>query len=145
MIPNEREFEPLLANQSPEAFLTYGVHLFLRLMEDEYMGKIWRILTMEPYRDPRAGEIVVDIIYNKTLTFLESVFKKMMALNYIRQMDPAILASEYQYAVFGMGPEYLMLKFQGKETKKVEEKLETHIRFFVSSIAINEEPTKVRE
>jgi hypothetical protein len=59
---------------------------------------------------------------------------RMIDFGYIKPLDPALMASEYQYPVFAMATEYNMLKFQGLDTTGIETKLANHVRFFMEAV-----------
>jgi AcrR family transcriptional regulator len=134
LLPPLDRLDSILSETTPEAFLSYGNQLYMNLVSDEVIGKVWRIMHMEQYRDPRAMDIIRSTIVQGTLSFLEEVFRRMIDFGYIKPLDPALLASEYQYPVFAMATEYNMLKFQGLDTTGIETKLANHVRFFIEAV-----------
>jgi AcrR family transcriptional regulator len=136
LTPPKEMLDEILTKMNPEDFLKYGIQLYMDLVDDPIMGKIWRILNMEQYRDPRARDIFLGDIIHGTLLFLEEAFKRMIVLGSIKPLNPALLAAEYQYSVFAMAMEYNMLKFQNMDTTQIKQRMSEHIDFFLQSIRL---------
>ncbi|WAH39340.1 TetR/AcrR family transcriptional regulator [Alicyclobacillus dauci] len=134
LTPPTEHLERILTTMTPAEFLEYGTHLYMTLINDPLMGKIWRIMNVEQYRDRRAREILLQDIIQGTLAFLEAAFETMIRLGSIPSHDPAILASEYQYGVFAMATEYNMLKFANQDTSQIEQRLSTHVAYFLQGL-----------
>jgi AcrR family transcriptional regulator len=128
--------DEILKNSTVESFLKAGHRNFKKYMEDENGQKMWRLLQVEQFRAPLAREIILKDLFETTIEFLETVFTKLISLKKIRPLDPKLLAVEYQYPVFTLLTEYNILKFDGKDTSKVEEKLDKHIAFFLDLVIL---------
>lgn len=85
-------------------------------------------------RNQAARDIYVNDIVHRTLDFLETVFAQYGAALQIRPIDPRQLAEEYQYTLFGMISEYILLRLDGKSTEGMEAKMNRHVDFFVQMI-----------
>lgn len=132
--PPLNRLEDIVSDLSPRRFLEKGLEQFMDHINNPIMRKIWRILYIEQYRDPVAREIYLHDILNTTLNFLEEAFKLMQAKHLIPPLDPRTLAVEYQYPIFTMITEYIILSFDHKETYEVERKMSNHIDFFCKAV-----------
>jgi len=136
-LPPIETLDQILANTTAETFLKAGHRNFKEYMENENGQKMWRILQVEQFREPLAREIILRDFFGTVIDFLEIVFTKLIKMNRIRSISPKLLAIEYQYPVFSMLTEYNILKFDGKDTAEVEQRLDQHIEFFLEIIKIN--------
>ncbi|MBS4171703.1 TetR/AcrR family transcriptional regulator [Bacillus sp. FJAT-49736] len=126
--------EDILATMSPKQFLEKGLLNFMDHINNPIMRKIWRIIYIEQYRDPLAREIYLNDILSTTINFLEKAFRIMQDKNQIPPLDPRTLAVEYQYPIFTMITEYILLSFDNIDTSDVERKMSNHIEFFCKAI-----------
>jgi AcrR family transcriptional regulator len=132
--PPVNQLEPILSMMSPKAFLERGLFNFKEHIEDPTMRKIWRIVFIEQYRDPLARDIYLNDMLGNTIDFLEKAFGIMSAMNLIKPMNPKTLAVEYQYPIFTMIAEYLMLRFENGDVSEAERKMSDHIELFCNFI-----------
>lgn len=73
----------------------------------------------------------MNAIYKGTSDFLESAFLLLQQQKKIKDtFSPRMLAVEYQYPIFAMMTEYLLLKFDDKDTDELQQRVEDHIRYF---------------
>lgn len=135
MCPPLDRLDRILSTMSPKEFLNRGLSNFMAHINDPTMRKIWRIVYVEQYRDPLAGDIYLNDILGNTLDFLEKTFTKMVSLKQIQPFDPKTLAVEFQYPIFTMITEYIMLRFEDKDTAEVKRKMLNHIEFFCNVIS----------
>ncbi|WP_240647699.1 TetR/AcrR family transcriptional regulator [Paenibacillus nanensis] len=130
-LPSAEQLEAMLQQVDLETFLRQGFEQFQRTIENPLLTQIWRILNIEQYRDQRAREIILNAIYKGTIDFLESAFLLLQQQKKIRDtFSPRMLAVEYQYPIFAMMTEYLLLTFDNKDTDELRQRVEDHIRYF---------------
>lgn len=123
---------PVIAKTSTiEKFLLDGMESFKRSVADELHEKMWRILNIEQFRDQRAREIILNQVYKRTIDFLEHAFQAFMNENKIKQDNPRMLAIQYQYPIFTMMTEYLLVKYDDNDTTDVENKMNEHLQYFL--------------
>lgn len=134
-LPPVDQLDAILAAVTPEQFLMQGFENFKATVSDPWMTKIWRILNIEQYRDARAREIILSDVYGGTIDFLEAAFAKLIAKGEIQPLDPRFLAFEYQYPIFSVMTEYLLLKYDGKDTDDLEKRVEQHIHYFFDQVS----------
>ncbi|HZG86870.1 TetR/AcrR family transcriptional regulator [Paenibacillus sp.] len=130
-LPPAEALPALLASVAPETFLLQGFDSFKRTVEDPLKLKIWRILNIEQYRDPRARSIILEDMYQGTIDFLANVFRIYIEQERMKPLDPRQLAFEYQYPIFAVMTEYVLLKYDGKSTEELEQMVLRHIRMFI--------------
>lgn len=133
-LPPVEKLEEILQTLPPEAFLMRGFLNFKNTVADPFLVKIWRILSIEQFRDRRAREIILEDIYKRIIDFLEAAFQIMIEKEQLKPYDPRLLAYEYQYPIFSMMTEYLLLKFDDKDTADLEKRVEMHIHYFIENV-----------
>ncbi|MEO2077365.1 MAG: TetR/AcrR family transcriptional regulator [Bacillus sp. (in: firmicutes)] len=133
--PNLLTLEAISKSVTINQFLTQGIIHFKQAVEEPLHEKMWRILNIEQFRDQRAREIIMNDVYNGTIEFLEMAFQNFIKEGKLSQQNARILAIEYQYPLFTMMTEYLLLKYDNKDTGEVEYKMENHLNFFLASIS----------
>lgn len=134
IFPPLAELQTLLPRSEPGQFLRTGYERYKALVDGPRVSRLWRIISIEQYRNPLAREIILTEMIDYTLHFLEVAFAHYIAAGQIRTLDPRILASEYQYPVFAMLTEYSLLKTAGEETANLEQRMEGHIDFFLAAV-----------
>ena len=115
---------------SVEDFLWKGLENFKKTVEDPLHEKMWRILNIEQFKDQRARDIILNL-YHGTIDFLEVAFKAFMNEKKIKEGNARTLAIQYQYPIFTMMTEYLLLKYDHKENGSVEQKMKEHLNFYM--------------
>ncbi|KAA9028549.1 TetR/AcrR family transcriptional regulator [Niallia endozanthoxylica] len=135
-LPSKGKLSFIAKNTSIETFLLQGMESFKRSVEDELHEKMWRILNIEQFRDQRARDIILNQVYKGTIDFLEHAFQAFMDENKMKQSNARLLAIQYQYPIFTMMTEYLLLKYDDKDTADVENKMQGHLQFFLHNLHI---------
>ena len=126
MPPDERiEFN--LTQMTALAFLERGNALFIERMATASNKKIWRILFVEQYRDPRARELIRQELIQRPLLFTEKVFQKLIDMGQVKPMDAQQLAAEYFYPI-ALLCSYSMM--DDENTDVIEQQLKNHVEFF---------------
>lgn len=133
-LPPVHLLDQILDNSSVEQFFEQGFENIRNHVDKEINEKLWRILYIEHYRDPVAREIFLNDIIAATIDFLEIVFAKLIEKGKIKPFDPKLLAAEYQYPIFSMVSEYNMLRFDNKDTTKIEARMREHMDFFLQMV-----------
>jgi len=134
-LPKIEQLEYILQHTELEVFLQQGFEQFTRTVENPTLTKIWRILNIEQYRDQRAREIILTHIYERTIHFLEIAFRLLQENKKIKDhYSPKLLAIEYQYPIFSIMTEFLLLTFDNKETKELEQRVIQHIQYFTDNV-----------
>ncbi|MGX6443150.1 TetR/AcrR family transcriptional regulator [Neobacillus sp. K501] len=133
-IPPVHLLDQILESSSIEQFFEKGFENIKNHVDNDTNEKLWRILYIEHYRDSIAREIFLNDIIAATTDFLEIVFTKLIEKGTVKPFDPKLLAAEYQYPIFSMIAEYNMLRFDQKDTSKIEAKMRNHLDFFLQMV-----------
>ncbi|MDZ5471512.1 TetR/AcrR family transcriptional regulator [Bacillus sp. 31A1R] len=134
LVPPFEFLDEIISKSTVEDFLLRGYENFRTHINHPVNEKFWRILYIEHYREPLAREIFLNDIIKGTIDFLESAFEKFIQLGKMKAYPTKLLASEYQYPLFSMHAEYNMLRFDGKDTSEIEQKMKDHIQFFLEHV-----------
>jgi AcrR family transcriptional regulator len=118
---------------TPEIF-RQRANLTLNLFKNPKMEKIFRILLNEQFRDERAKIIVLEYLIQEPYCFSKKVLEIMVNKGIIAKIDPEIKAMEFQYPIFTLFLEYLLLKSDGSDTTKTEKLIERHVDCFVNTL-----------
>ncbi|WP_053366586.1 TetR/AcrR family transcriptional regulator [Bacillus sp. FJAT-27245] len=135
ILPPEERIEQVALMMGPREFLERGLQNFMNHINNLTMRKIWRILYNELFSDERARRIYFETIIKLTIDRVGAIFEKMMELGKIPKKDAKMLSAEYHYTVFALVMEYNVLKFEGKSTDEIEQRLRDHIEFFINAIS----------
>lgn len=128
------QMEALLPSVEPEQFLQGGIMRFKAYLDRPHTEQLWRIVSMEQFREPAARAIISEQMIDESLALVERIFAWYIAHGKIRPIDPRVLATEYQYPIFAMLTHYAMLRFDGRDTTDLERRMEEHIVFFLNAI-----------
>ncbi len=95
--------------------------------EDDFASHFRRMLSLERYRNPEMGKLYSDCITEGPVTYMEDIFREMIAKGILKEANPKQLAVEY-YA-----PLYLLIQmWDGAVNKQMLTKLlEEHIHRFI--------------
>jgi AcrR family transcriptional regulator len=133
-MPGTEVLSVIAANYSVEGFLREGIDMYKKSVANDHYEKMWRILNIEQFRDERARKLILEEMYDGTISFLEKAFQAFMNVGKIPQQDARSLAIRYQYPVFTMMTEYLLLKYDELDTTDVEQKMHDHVDYILKSI-----------
>lgn len=95
--------------------------------EDAFASNFRRMLSLERYRNPEMGKLYSDCITEGPVSYMEDIFREMMAKGIVKKADPRQLAVEY-YA-----PLYLLIQIWDGATDRgmLIKILEDHIDRFI--------------
>lgn len=130
---SEDKIETQLDELGPELFLNNCI-IGLREKLTPTVEKMWKIVYMEQFRDPRARDFVINEIINRPAVFYEKAFRLMLEKGMIKPLDPKLLSDEHSYALLTMSYEHMLLRTDGKDTLPVIKKMFAHCKFFYENI-----------
>lgn len=133
-LPPISMLDQIVSVSTVQQFLEKGYENLKLHIDNPTNEKLWRILYIEHYRDSMAREIFLNDIIQSTLEFLEIAFEKFIEHGKIKRYSAHILAAEYQYPMFSMHAEYNMLRFDNKDTSRIEARMKEHIAFFLEHV-----------
>lgn len=118
---------------TPEVF-RQRANLTIGIFKNPKMEKIFRIISSEQFRDKRAKMIILECLIHEPYSFSRTVLEIMVNKGIINKIDPDIKAMEFQYTIFTLFMEYLLLKSDNSDTSKIEGMIEKHLDYFVNSL-----------
>ena len=118
---------------TPEVF-RQRAHLTLDIFKNPLMEKIFRIISSEQFRDKRAKTIILECLIHEPYSFSRAVLEIMVKKDIINKIDPDIKAMEFQYSIYTLFMEYLLLKSDNSDTSEIEELIEKHLDYFINSL-----------
>lgn len=118
---------------TPEVF-RQRAHLTLDIFKNPLMEKIFRIISSEQFRDKRAKTIILECLIHEPYSFSRAVLEIMVKKDIINKIDPDIKAMEFQYSIYTLFTEYLLLKSDNSDTREIEELIEKHLDYFINSL-----------
>ena len=130
------ETKELIVSLGLEKFMDLAGDLILSWMEDPYMEKIWRIICIELYHNPKIKKFYSEFI-NLSFSFWEESFNLMIKQNLIKPLDTKLLATEYLSFYGNSYMEYFLLKYDNTSTSYLEtykNQIDTHTEFIINSI-----------
>lgn len=130
--PEARNLEEI-DNITPEVF-RQRAYLTMGIFKNPVMEKIFRIISSEQFRDKRARLIVLECLIHEPYSFSRTVLEIMVKKGVINKIDPDIKAMEFQYSIYTLFMEYLLLKSGNSDTGKIEEMIEKHLDYFVNGL-----------
>ena len=78
--------------------------------------------------------IVLECLIHEPYSFSRTVLEIMVNKGIINEIDPNVKAMEFQYSIYTLFMEYLLLRSDNSDTSKIEELIEKHLDYFVDSL-----------
>jgi AcrR family transcriptional regulator len=107
------------------------VNRTLDILKTPKMAKIFQISSSEQFRDERAKNIILHTLIKEPQQFTENVLEKMVENKVIKPINPKILSVEFQYPLFTLFLEYLLLRSENSDTSTVEKAILNHVNYFM--------------
>lgn len=133
MRPPEARNHSKLHELTPEIFRD-RVNLTLTLLKTPKMEKIFRLSSNEQFRDKRAKKIILYSLIKEPQLFTKKVLQIMVENKKIKPIDPQILSVEFQYPLFSLFLEFLLLRGEDADTSSVEKDISNHVDYFLNTI-----------
>jgi AcrR family transcriptional regulator len=118
---------------TPEVF-RQRANLTLSIFKNPKMEKIFRIISSEQFRDKRARTIILECLIHEPYSFSKKVLEIMVSKGIINEIDPDVKAMEFQYSIYTLFMEYLLLRSNNSDTNEIEELIEKHLNYFINSL-----------
>lgn len=87
---------------SDEEFLKKSLAVFVFYLEDEYIVKFRKLLTIEQFSDSKIATLYNKLFIDDILNFQATVFEKLINLNILIKKDPYTLALQFYSPIFLM-------------------------------------------
>ena len=133
MTPSEETVLAMLEKMSLEEFLELSAQSFDRYMTEPRLRKIWRIISIERFRDERARDFFNRCFVDDALEYQARVFDRMIQQGLIKAQDPRVLAREsYGFMLFVY---FRYLEYQtDTNLGEVKEMVIEHMRFLSQAL-----------
>lgn len=101
--------------------------LFLYFLKDDFASKFRRMLTMEQFRNEKAGLMFKKYLINGAIAYQGSLFSNMIKRGAFKNCDPHIMALHFYAPIF-----LLLLEYDNEDEKESEalDILAKHVRQF---------------
>lgn len=130
MRPPEARNPDKINELTPDIFRE-RVNRTLDILRTPKMAKIFQISSSEQFRDERAKNIILHTLIKEPQQFTENVLEKMVENKVIKPINPKILSVEFQYPLFTLFLEYLLLRSENSNTSTVEKAILNHVDYFL--------------
>jgi AcrR family transcriptional regulator len=115
---------------SGQDFWEKGLLNFQAITQKPLMQKISKIILLEMFRNERARDIALDVLFSRQQKLVETIFGLMQKKGLIKDnLDPRFLAMEYTYGLLAMQFEYDILNNWNLATDNIRKKMFEHIKF----------------
>jgi AcrR family transcriptional regulator len=122
--------EKRIDSLSAQDFWEKGLLNFQTVTQKPLMQKISKIILLEMFRNERARDIALDVLFSRQQKLIETIFGLMQKKGLIKDnLDPRFLAMEYTYGLLAMQFEYDILNNWNLTTDNVRKKMFDHIKF----------------
>lgn len=130
----------LMLEESPEMFYHAGSKMFEEKMNDPHMIKIWRLVLIEMYHNPKIREFFLKELIEAPIKAWTIIFSVMMEKKLIKQADPERLAKTYfGYAIYLL-IENFVLKYPDEPEKFIRvmfDDMEEHMNLILEGLKID--------
>lgn len=118
-----------------EQVLEAGLISLKQMMNDPFMVKITRIITIELYRNKKIRDFFYGQMFERPVDETELLFRRLIDRKKIRPMDPRALATSYFAFTVYMHVETFLLRYEeGIDPELIERKSRAHMKLFVEML-----------
>lgn len=139
---NEVPMEVLLEKYGPEEFMIVSCKAYMERFKDERLGKVWRLISIELYRNKKVRDFFKTTMMSFPLLAWEQTFQKMMDLGYLRHCDAKLMAREFFYYCIYLYFDYFYLRYDevtyDEFVDSIADNLSGHIHFMFGAMKIVE-------
>lgn len=114
---------------------TNALETFYEIFEQEWVWKVWLILSNEQYRDREATDILLEF-HQAAIDGTVAILEILKEQDRIIDTDLHLLAREFQYTNRAYHLEYIMRKQHGMDTSQIPEWVRQHVEYFFSNIYV---------
>ncbi len=141
--PAGAPMEVLLEQHGPEGFMKIGARAYLEGINKPRIAKIWRIISIELYRDEKVRQFFRATMVKAPVASWEQTFGRMAELGYIKKCDTGVLAREFFYYCLYLFFDYFVISFDETTYDRFAEDmlddLAPHVKFLIDAVKVTEE------
>lgn len=131
----------LLEKYGAEGFINMTCMALLERIEDPGIRKVWRLVSLDLYRNPKIREFFKATIMDFPLQFWERIFRQMMDLGHIKEYDARQLAVEFTNYFTCLYFDLFVIHYDETtdpaSAVKRRNDLSGHIRFILDAVRID--------
>jgi AcrR family transcriptional regulator len=133
--PPGTNMDAMLDGLTFEQVLEAGLASLKQMMNDQYMVKITRIITIELYRNKKIRDFFYGQMFERPVDENELLFRRLMDRKKIKAFDPRALATAYFAFTAYMHMETFLLRYdEGIDAELIERKSRAQMKLFVEML-----------
>ena len=133
----EEEAVRLIEKMNPSEFMEMCMMSFKMYFGEPKLMKIWRIISIERFRNERANEFFVRQLIDTPLTYQSIVFDSMIKKGLMKEQDPMVLARAFYSFMIFIYTRYFEVGNQENpaEDPHIQEMVKSHMDFLTRVIS----------
>ncbi len=129
---NSVQLERLTDELDLERFLKKGIDRFMEKWNKPFASKIWAVISMEQYRNPRAARLILHET-ERTLNMLSTAFLFFQQKKKMKEGDPMLYAHLYGFSQRAIHLDYSLRTFLNDQPEKSLKKMYETAELFASA------------
>lgn len=129
---NTVQLERLTDELDLEVFLKKGIDRFMEKWNKPFASKIWAVISMEQYRNPRAARLILHET-ERTLNMLSTAFLFFQQKKKMKEGDPMLYAHLYGFSQRAIHLDYSLRTFLNEQPEKSLKKMYETAELFASA------------
>jgi len=129
------EIEKVVESGNTKKFLSDELRRFMRFWDSPQRERLWFIVSMEQYRNPRAARLILQG-FRQTRKAIETLIQMLIEHKKIKPQNSDLLAAEYTYTMRAMLLEYRLLKVTDQSTGSIKKTMLAYIQHFLERIQV---------
>jgi AcrR family transcriptional regulator len=133
--PSNEEIDQLTDNLDLYSFLKHGMDRFMRNWEEPEAKRIWYVVSMEQYRNPRAAHLIIKES-ERVMKYLSTAFFFFQQKRKMKDGDPMLLAHLYGFSMRAIHLDYTLRCISGDEPEYSYNKIYNTIKVFADQYSL---------
>lgn len=132
---NAVQIDKLTDELDLKTYLTRGIDRFLERWDKPYASKIWAVVSMEQYRNPKAAGLILKET-ERTLNMMSTAFLFFQQKKKMKEGDPALYAHLYGFSSRAIHLDYSLRTFLNDNPEKSLKKMYETAEFFADTYSL---------
>lgn len=116
-------------------YLKKGIDRFMEKWNKPFASKVWAVVSMEQYRNPKAARIILTET-ERTINMLSTAFLFFQQKKKMKEGDPALYAHLYGFSIRAIHLDYSLRMFLNENPEKSLKKMYETADLFASAYGI---------
>lgn len=116
-------------------YLKKGIDRFMEKWNKPFASKVWAVVSMEQYRNPKAARIILTET-ERTINMLSTAFLFFQQKKKMKEGDPALYAHLYGFSIRAIHLDYSLRMFLNENPEKSLKKMYETAELFASAYEI---------